>query len=149
MVEERAVVVAVDGLQAWVEAGSKAGCGSCSAASSCGTAALGKLFGNRPFRIAVSNPLHAAVGEEVTIAIPERGLMSGAARLYLLPVLLLFAVLLTVEWVLPSKAEWPVVVLSLLLSWGGVRWMSKAGWFETSGVVPEIVRVHTQHIQLK
>ncbi len=145
MVKERATVVAVDGEQTWVETVRQASCGSCGSRSSCGTSALSRLFGNRPFRVEVKNPVRAAVGSEVTIAVSEQGLMDGAARLYLLPLLVLFVALGTVEW-LPLQQEWSKVLLALLLTAGAVQWMRGRGWFDGKTLMPEIVEVHTPTI---
>ncbi len=138
-------MVAVDGEQTWVETVRQASCGSCGSQSSCGTSALSKLFGNRPFRVEVSNPMAAKVGAEVTIAVSEQGLMDGAARLYLLPLIVLFAALGIAEW-LPLQQEWSKVLLALLLTAGAVRWMRGKGWFDGKTLMPEIVEVHTQTI---
>lgn len=143
MVRERATVVAVSGEQAWVETVRQASCGSCGSKSSCGTSTLSKLFGNRPFRVEVKNPIHANVGSEVMIAVSEQGLMGGAARLYLLPLLALFGALGVAEW-LPLQQEWSKVLLALLLTAGVVQWMRNRGWFEGNMVMPEITEVVTE-----
>ncbi len=143
MVRERATVVAVNGEQAWVETTRQASCGSCGSSGSCGTSTLSKLFGNRPFRVEVRNAIHASVGAEVTISVSEQGLMGGAARLYLLPLLVLFLSLGVVEWLLPIQQEWIKVVLALLVTAGAVQWMRSRGWFEASNLIPEITEVHT------
>jgi positive regulator of sigma E activity len=94
----------------------------------------------------VKNRLHATVGAEVTIAVSEQGLMGGAARLYLLPLLLLFAVLVVIQWLLPQQPEWQIILLSLLLTATGVEWMRVRGWFEVENLIPEITAVHQQYI---
>jgi len=90
VVKEMATVVAVDGENAWVETTRQSSCGGCESSSGCGTATFSKVLGNRPFRVQVKNPLHAKIGEQVTIAVSENGLMKGAALLYMVPLLSLF-----------------------------------------------------------
>jgi sigma-E factor negative regulatory protein RseC len=145
MVMERATVVAVNGGQTWVETVRQASCGGCGSQSSCGTSALSKLFGNRPLRVEARNPLHAAVGAEVTIAVSQQGVMGGAARLYLLPLLVLFLSLGMVS-LLPLQQEWIEVAVALLTTAAVVQWMRSRGWFEGNTVMPEITEIHVQHV---
>jgi positive regulator of sigma E activity len=72
--------------------------------------------------------------------------VGGAARLYLLPLLLLFAVLVVIQWLLPQQPEWQIILLSLLLTATGVEWMRVRGWFEVENLIPEITAVHQQYI---
>lgn len=144
MISERATVVAVEGERAWIETARQSTCGSCGSQSSCGTSALAKVFGNRPLQVEVTNPIHAPVGSEVTIAVSEQGLMSGAARLYLLPLLALFLSIAGLQWLLPQLAEWVTVALSLLITALVVQWMRSRGWFEVAGMTPEITALHPQ-----
>lgn len=85
MIQERAVVVKVDGDHAWLERRGGGGCGGCSAAGGCGTRLLGSALGRRPVQLRARNLLHAAPGDEVIIGLAEGALLSGALRAYGLP----------------------------------------------------------------
>jgi sigma-E factor negative regulatory protein RseC len=92
MIEERVQVVAVQGRHAVVCAASRNGaCGTCGARGSCGVSALGKLL-RRPGRTwKVANTLGAAVGDEITVGVPDAALLAAAFLAYLLPALSLLA----------------------------------------------------------
>ena len=148
MIQEQATVVEVEGERAWVETVRQASCGGCGSQSSCGTSALAKLFGNRPFRVEVHNPLQAAVGDRVTIAVTEEGVMGGAARLYLFPLMALFLSLGGISLLFVAWAEWQQILLSLGVTLLLVQWMRNQGWFSVKNLTPEITQVHRQAINL-
>jgi len=90
MIETDGVVTAVEGGKAWVEAGRRSACGHCDASGSCGGSLFSELFGNRPVRIEVDNTLKVKIGDRVILGLPERVMLSGSIRLYLLPLIGLF-----------------------------------------------------------
>ena len=90
MIETDGIVTAVEGNRAWVEAGRRSSCGHCDASTSCGGSLFAELFGNRAVRVEVENIHNAKIGDRVIIGLPERMMISGSLRLYLLPLLGLF-----------------------------------------------------------
>ena len=90
MIETDALVVAVSGKSAWVEASRSSSCGHCDAAGSCGGSLFAKSFGQRPVRLEVRNEIAAVVGDQVVLGLSERVMLRGSLRLYLLPLLGLF-----------------------------------------------------------
>ncbi len=149
MVKEKATVVALEGGDAWVETTRQSSCSSCESSSGCGTATFSKVLGNRPFRVRVTNPLHAKVGERVTIAVPENGLMRGAALLYMVPLLALFLSATAGEWVASNlfslEWEWISILSGVAGAYGAVVWVRRKGWLEHSDMVPEIVNIDSEH----
>lgn len=147
MVTEQATVVAVEGQRAWVEAQRLASCGGCESSSSCGTSAFSKVVGNRSFRVEAKNALGAKVGDRVILSVSERGLMRGAALLYLVPLLALMLSALGMEWLLMrqwgSAPEWVVIGVALFVAGATVLWMRRRGWFERQDLVPTIVSVES------
>jgi len=145
VVKEMATVVAVDGENAWVETTRQSSCGGCESSSGCGTATFSKVLGNRPFRVQVKNPLHAKIGEQVTIAVSENGLMKGAALLYMVPLLSLFLFALIGQWVMTAwfgvMQEWVVVVAGVAGAYAVVLWMKSNGWFEQHEMIPVITEI--------
>jgi sigma-E factor negative regulatory protein RseC len=91
MIEADVLVVAVAGKRAWVETSRQSACGHCETAGACGTSLLAKQFGQRVIRLEVDNPIDAQVGDQVVLGLPEQLMLRGSLRLYLLPLLLLFA----------------------------------------------------------
>jgi sigma-E factor negative regulatory protein RseC len=85
LIEQDARVVAVgDGL-AWVETRLASACGSCTVSGGCGTSVVAKLFGEKPRRFAVTDPVGVAVGDPVVIGIADSALARAALLAYLLP----------------------------------------------------------------
>lgn len=93
MIEETARVVAVEDGAAWVETVRRSTCGACSARQGCGHRVInGDSAGSRArVRALFASDTRLSVDDQVMIGIPESMLMRGALRVYLLPLVLLFA----------------------------------------------------------
>lgn len=91
MIEETGRVVAVEPGAVWVETIRRTTCQSCSANRGCGHALLdsGQAGARARVRALTDRPLE--VGETVVMGLPEGALMRGAAFVYLLPLILMFA----------------------------------------------------------
>lgn len=88
MVEESAIVVAVEDNAAWVETQRKAACDSCAVNKGCGTAVLSKVIGNKRSRLKVlKHGLSLRVGDEVVIGLQEHALLRGSMTVYGVPLL--------------------------------------------------------------
>lgn len=99
MIEETGTLVSIDGPYAEVQAQRQAACGGCAARGGCGTALLEQVFSRRPVRVRALNEAGAGIGERVVIGIPEQGLLSAAAAVYLVPILSLVAGAIAVQGV--------------------------------------------------
>lgn len=104
MIQTRAMVVAIDGQDALVEA-IEGGCGNCSAANGCGSSKVSQLFcsGTRHFR--ARNGINASVGTFVHIAMPEGVLLQGALLVYGLPLGLMLVLAIVASLAAPAGAE--------------------------------------------
>jgi sigma-E factor negative regulatory protein RseC len=91
VIEENATVTRCDGEFAEVETERKSSCGSCSATGVCGTAALAKVFGNRPSIVRVLNPIGAKPGDNVVVGIQESVLVRVSFVFYMIPIVGLIA----------------------------------------------------------
>jgi sigma-E factor negative regulatory protein RseC len=88
MMEERVQVVAVDGGEALVRAAAGAGgCGSCAMQGGCATSALGRFLRRQSRTWKIPNTLAAAVGDEITVGVPDAALLKAALLAYLIPIL--------------------------------------------------------------
>ncbi|MFK8020713.1 MAG: SoxR reducing system RseC family protein [Pseudomonadales bacterium] len=107
-------VVAIAGDAVYVETNQKSACGGCSAQKGCGQTLLASIFPERRDQLLVSTAhclTHKpALHDTISFTVPDNALLSGAARVYLLPLLgmLLFAVLAH----LIALPEWGVISLS-------------------------------------
>ncbi|MBU1426628.1 MAG: SoxR reducing system RseC family protein [Gammaproteobacteria bacterium] len=90
MLEMRAIIIQVDGEEASVQPLSTGGCGHCNSEGGCGSGSLSKLFcSHKPRHFRVSNEVHAKVGDEVQVSIPDGVLLRGAMKMYVFPLILL------------------------------------------------------------
>lgn len=91
MVEERGVVIAIEGQLALLETQPKSACSHCNVGndggSSCGTSVLAKWFGNKRNRIQVNNHLDLQQGDIAVIGISNEMLVMSAFMVYLLPLI--------------------------------------------------------------
>ncbi len=87
MIKETATVVAVDGDTVTVEASIKTTCNSCHAQSDCGTGVVSRAFAPKTQQLTLRTPMTVRIGQKVTVGIPEAGILSASAWLYLLPLL--------------------------------------------------------------
>lgn len=133
MVEERGVVVRVEGSRAEVAFVRQAACGSCSAKTACGSGVLGELFGRRRHRVWMENTIEAEAGDHVVVGIREGEFVATSLMAYLLPLLTLFAGAMVAESYLAGTAETelPTVLggmAGLVLGLYALRrWMGSAG----------------------
>ena len=96
--EIRAVVRSVDGAEAIVEV-TEHGCGRCHEKGGCGGQQLTQMFCGGPRTYRVLNPLSAAEGETVMVAIAAGAVKTTANRAYVLPVLgLLLGAMAGAQW---------------------------------------------------
>lgn len=111
MIESQARVVAVEPGYAWVEASRRSGCESCHASKSCGTATLGRLFGNRSSRVRAIDDVGVRPGDCVVVGLEEETLMRASIAVYLAPLAGLVVGAFAAHWLLPGLGE-PVVILA-------------------------------------
>jgi len=90
MIEQQATIIEVDGNTLWLQAERESTCSSCQVKQGCGTGLLAKHVGKKFSKISVHKTTDVALGEVVTLVIPEQALLQGAALMYLLPLTLLF-----------------------------------------------------------
>jgi sigma-E factor negative regulatory protein RseC len=101
MIEESARVVAIDGDSVTVESAIKSTCSSCQAQSDCGTGAISRAIAPKMQRLTVSTPMTVSVGQSVTIGVPEAGVLSASAWLYLLPLFMFIGCFSLASYLLP------------------------------------------------
>jgi len=102
MIEESATVVAVDGDSVTVESAIKSTCSSCQAQSDCGTGAISRALAPKMQRLTLSTPMTVSVGQSVTIGVPEAGVLSASAWLYLLPLFMFIGSFSLASYFLPT-----------------------------------------------
>jgi sigma-E factor negative regulatory protein RseC len=91
MIKETATVVAVDGDLVTVEAAIKSTCSSCQAQSDCGTGLVSRALAPKTQQLTLRSPMPVNVGQQVSVGIPEAGVLSASAWLYLMPLIVFMA----------------------------------------------------------
>jgi len=127
MIEEPGRVVALEEGAVWVETLRRSTCSACSANAGCGQGLMEKLgVGQKRGYVRALTDLQLAVGDGVVIGIREDLLVSSSLRVYLLPLLGLFAGAMLAQWL--ALAESFVILSGLggfLSVWWLVRWHSR------------------------
>jgi len=118
MITEKAIVVAIKNNETWIETQRQSACGQCSANKGCGTSVLSKVLGNKLSKMKAINPIHAQVGDEVTVGLNESSLLKGAFMTYLLPLLFLFIFALFAQFISATfsveNAELVTIIFAIL-----------------------------------
>jgi sigma-E factor negative regulatory protein RseC len=91
MLETLAIVIRVEGQEAWVESTQGGGCGNCDSENGCGSSKLSQLFCSEPRRFRVRNEANAEVGTMVQVTVAEGVLLRSALLMYGLPLILMLA----------------------------------------------------------
>ncbi|MAL99734.1 MAG: sigma E positive regulator RseC/MucC [Alteromonadaceae bacterium] len=88
VIEQSGLVVAVEGLQAWVRVEREGSCQRCSARNGCGQRLMAELSGPaKAQQVRVDNELRARVGDKVLLGLGEQTLLWASLKLYFLPLL--------------------------------------------------------------
>lgn len=117
MIEETAVVVAVDGNTVWLETQIKTTCGTCKAEPSCPTTTVAKAFSSKSELIELTVPCKLAVGQYVKIGIQEGALLKASALVYIAPLVAVIMCLWAMTILFPSWHELAAFAVSLGLAW--------------------------------
>ena len=140
--EQNVTVIAVEGSQALVEARRASACGDCAGKASCST--MGS-WADRFARLRVNNSLHARVGDEVLLEVPDSMLLKVAFRLYGLPMLafvmlgLVFrALALQAGWALPEVWAAAGGALGVLACYA---WLLHQGRHQATSLEARMVRI--------
>jgi sigma-E factor negative regulatory protein RseC len=128
MIKETATVIAIDGDRITVEAAIKSTCSSCQAQSSCGTGAISRALAPKTQQLTLRSPLPVSIGQRVTVGVPEAGVLSASAWLYLIPLLVFITTMLGLSQLLPMwgmKHElWPLIP-AVLITFATYRFVAK------------------------
>ncbi|MCU7555743.1 SoxR reducing system RseC family protein [Alteromonas sp. ASW11-19] len=131
MITETATVVQVDEDRVVVEAAIKTTCSSCQAQSDCGTGAISRALAPKVQQLSLRSPMPVKVGDKVQVGIPEAGIVSASALLYLLPLVMFIASAVLFSAVLPAMglvSELWVLLGSVLVTLAG--FVALSGWIK-------------------
>ncbi|MBF0626891.1 MAG: SoxR reducing system RseC family protein [Magnetococcales bacterium] len=150
MIREEGIVVALEGDFAVVSGQRQKMCGTCHNANTC-TVLSGGL-GQRSIKVRARNACHAQVGERVFIEISERSFLRASFLVYILPLVVLFAMvswarylIQTMGWNVDIEAYSALVgLISLALTFYWLQRRSGSRQERDGG--PVVVEVLTAHM---
>lgn len=127
--EQQVTVIAIEGDEAIVSGRRANSCGDCAGKASCSTLGSWK---DRFVEMRVKNSIHARIGDEVLLELPDAVLMRVAFRLYGLPMLafvfcglIVRSLALSAAWPLPEVWAAAAGVLGVLATYGWILYESK------------------------
>jgi len=112
MIEEHALIIALQGDQVVLQIQRQNSCQSCEVSGVCGTGSLGRLLGVRQQNILLQNDHKLSVGEKVIIGLPEKHLIYAGFLMYLLPLISLIFFAIISDYLF-GATQWANVVASL------------------------------------
>jgi len=115
MIEEHALVVAVENDAVWVETSPQSACGSCAVEKGCGQGVVAKFFQGRIGSIRAVAEQNYKIGEHVVIGVPEDVVLKGALLVYLFPLLGMLIVAGVFQYFESSE---PLTILSGFVGFG-------------------------------
>lgn len=132
MLEEEALVVAVERDDALLEIVRRAPCGLCGRTRGCGVSVWSRLLGQRNSAFRAANRIQAQPGDSVVVGVDERALLDGALAAYGVPLLLLLAGAALGGAIFPAGGDFPALAgagtgLALALFWLWRRPGGRAG----------------------
>lgn len=101
----------------WVETQIKTSCNACSHNSECGTGMIAKSLTPKSNNVLVECAHEVVAGEQITVAVPEQSIVSGAFILYGLPLILFMAALVVSHFFI--QFELMSLGVALLFGWLG------------------------------
>ncbi len=145
MMEEKAVVIAVNEHHVTVQSQVKSSCSSCHQVDSCGSGQVAKAIPQRKLTAEIANNLNVKLGEEVILGISEDKLLMSAWQVYFFPLIGLFLFagigqLLTMNYQLSHE------ILTIMLAFlGGFLGFKTASHFQKNltqqaNLMPKLIR---------
>lgn len=151
MIEEQALVVAVDGDQAKLEIVRRTPCGLCGQTRGCGVSVFGKLLGHRNNVFSAVNPLNAQIGDQVVVGVDEKALLVSSLAVYGIPLVSVLAGAVAGTLLAPTGGDvWPLAGAGLGLVSGILALKAHAmGRGLDARYRPVILRPADAHSQIK
>lgn len=127
--KEQAVVVALEDDGVWVETRRQSSCSACSARDGCGQGIISRVAPGREhyLRALVDRKLYPrlAIGDTVSISVPDQAVLQASLVVYLVPLLMLIAGMFGGNYLLPGDGgSIAGGFVGLLLGAATVRWHS-------------------------
>ena len=154
MLEERAIVTAVNLDKVTVQSEVKSTCSSCQQNDSCGSGIVAKALPQKKLTVELVTQLDVSVGDVVTLSIPEKDLLQTAWQVYLWPLLGLITFSALGQY-LVSQLVFPHEVFAIVLGCigGYIAFKFTCYWQKKSGIslklLPQIMRIEIKNIPIK
>ncbi|NQY64870.1 MAG: SoxR reducing system RseC family protein [Alteromonadaceae bacterium] len=151
MMQEKAVVIAVNQDLITVQSQVKSTCSSCQQVDTCGSGLVAKALPKRKLALDLTTSLDVKVGDSVTLAIPEKNLLQTAWQVYLWPLIGLISFSAIGQFFVQSQVLPHELFAILLGSVGGYLGFRMARFWQkhsnqSLNLLPEIINVDAQNI---
>ena len=140
MITEQAVVTGRDGARVEVRLLRESVCGGCELGSGCGTAAIGRLLGNRNRPLSIECDAALQPGDRVELQLAESALVRASLTLYGLPLIGMLAAGLSAA--IAGMPELAIAAVSIAGLYLGFRLASRfAARLDGAGVKPLLASI--------
>lgn len=142
MMEEEALVSAVEGGLVWIEKSRRPVCSGC--VQTCAHSVSAQFFTEKTIRFPVVSVLELEPGDRVVVGLAENALVRGAFGIYLLPLFALLIGALIGKFLVESMGRPDLELASVLGGLSGLAvcliGLKVAGLFDRPGFQPVILR---------
>ncbi|MCW8107387.1 SoxR reducing system RseC family protein [Alteromonas ponticola] len=128
MIVENATVISVHGDMVTVEAAIKTTCNGCQVNEECGTGVVSRALAPKTQQLTIKTPMVVKVGDVVKVGVPEVGILTASAWLYLMPLAVLLISALFFSSLFPLlglNSEIWVILASILVTFIGFGFTSR------------------------
>lgn len=154
MLEEKGIVVALDGTKVSVQTQIKTTCSSCSAQDGCGTGTIAKALSPKANIIVLQSELNLNVGDTLVLGVEEGLVVKSALYVYILPIIgfILFAIVAELLYQPTSRPEELLqAVLAFVGGWLGLvlarKRLNRPGCEQNQGI--SILRIESDSIPIR
>lgn len=120
MIEEQAIVIAIDNENITVESIVNSSCSGCKQVDSCGSGQIAKAFPQKKLKTTITSPLPVKIGDSVVIGLSEEILLKSAWQVYIWPLFGLIIGAFIGQWLIESAIFNHELLAILLAVFGGL-----------------------------
>ena len=99
MIQERAIVIGIEGNLAIIQMQRESACCNCELNSGCGMGAIGRLLGHRRKPLTINNEYNLKAGDRVLLGLADHAFLKASLLIYGLPLVGLIGGGLLAQWV--------------------------------------------------
>lgn len=129
MIEQTAMVVALDGNDVWVESTRQSVCAGCTINKGCGAKIASQIFKTAPLRLRLQGSRGLEIGDQVRLGVDEGILVRASLAAYLVPLLFMIVFSMAGEFfaskLLGQHTELPTALSGMAGLAAGLFWLTR------------------------